>query len=197
MKDYNKSIYVLLGRMALEYRLSLSNICKILGWEPTEENRMKFYHIIEEVCASNYKLLSLYKYLFFFETDHEKESASKISYSLAINFLNRYKKALKDGDTEKAKKILRELNRTELEMNNVLPKLRERNIDRDDAIKISKYRIKHVIARDYFAKIYDITPSMLLRREKNIESELITYKLDLLSDYFEDIIYKKKEYKKR
>ena len=197
MKNYNKNVYVLLGRMALEYRLSLSNICKILGWEPTEENRMKFYHIIEEIYFDNHRLLSLYKYLFFFETVHEKESSSKISYSLAINFLNRYKKALKDGDTEKAKKILRELNRTELEMDKVLPKLRERNLDSDDVVKISKYRIKHVIARESFSNFYDVSSSGLLRREKSIESEVITNKLNLLSDYFEDTVSSKKGYKKK
>ncbi len=186
-KNYNNSTYLFVGKMALEFRLSLNNVCKLLGWEQTEENGIKFYTIIEKLIGSNSELLAKYKYLFFVETCSESEKASRIEYMTALNFLNRYKKATKDNDMVLIEKLNSELERTEINFKNTLLKLKESKLDNEDIVAISKYRVKNAIAREPLCQIYGIGIRALINGEKNLQSNILKEKIETLSTYLSSV----------
>ena len=59
----SNNMYNFIAKMALEFRLSLHNVCRLLGKEPTDANKMEIYHKIIEL---NWELdaKNAYSYLF-------------------------------------------------------------------------------------------------------------------------------------
>ncbi len=186
-----KEMYKFICGIALEFRLSLKNICKILGWDPTEENKMKFYNIVEDIYGAKSYDIKKYKYLFFYETYDESENASRVSLTVALNFLNRYNNAIKSGDKDKIKEIISELHRTDDNLKKITDELREGVITPKTAEIITKYRIKYLIPRERFCKDYNISRDTLQKREREMESKILQEKNKKLLEYYFDIINSK------
>ena len=66
--------------MALEFRLSLDNLCKLLGKEVTEQNKMDIYKAISLIFDNDPDYIEKFKYLFFYETFNEPQTSAKIAY---------------------------------------------------------------------------------------------------------------------
>ena len=52
MNQLQMDFYVFILKMVLEYRLSLENLCIILGIEAHEENQKKIYNIFDELFGN-------------------------------------------------------------------------------------------------------------------------------------------------
>lgn len=180
----NKKLYNLIGDMALEFRLSLRNICKLLGKEPTEENRMAIYQSIIQAKNNDKDITSKFKYLFFYETINEQQNASRISYTKAVNYIKRYNKIAKEGTREQKVEILSELNKTERDLQNLKYKLGNETLNAEEILIVSKYRIKHVMSRHWFSQYFNVSESSLRRAEVKLESNIIKSKLDTLNEYY-------------
>lgn len=180
----NTSLYKFIGKVALEFRLSLENICIILGKERDEKTQMEVYEILKEIAKGNQDLLIKYNYLFFYETVNESNNMSKIAYIKAVNYIKRYNKVVKDNDQEGIRKILEELNKTEEEFSKIRSKFNNTILNEEDLIIISKYRMKHVLSREKFCTCFSVSRSSLEKKEKQMSDTLIKEKLKLLSEYF-------------
>jgi len=179
----NKELYNYVGKIALEFRLSLDNVCKIMGKEPTEENKMEIYKNIEEVSRRDYDLIKEYKYLFFYETFNESDNVAMIAYVKAANFIGRYNRAKKEGNEELATKTLLELSRTDNEFNQIKSKIGKQALTEKDVEIITRYRIKHAISRIAFCEQYGISRTSFEKRDRNISNSLLKKKLDILSEF--------------
>lgn len=182
----DKKLYTLLGKMALEYRLSLDNICKILKRPVTDETKMEVYENIKKFMKNYYQLKEVYDYLFFYETVNEPEEISLIAYYKAKNYLLRHNKAIKEGNKEKLIKIKKELTKTDTDFINLRDKGHDDLYTVDDIAIITKYRLKYAISRENFCEYYYKVISLrnLEKREKQLESSILKRKIDLLSDYY-------------
>ena len=192
----NKKLYIFIGKMALEFRLSLDNVCKILGKENNETIKLEIYKNICDSIDNNYEILDKFKYLFFCETINERETVSRISYERAANFIKRYNKLTKEGTKEEIITILEELNKTEKDFEKVKNKLGKENLTKEEIDIITRYRIKNVIPRSSFSQYYGINRTSLEKRDKFTTNEILRDKLELLSGYFYDIRSQKMKSKK-
>lgn len=179
----HENYYKFIGKIALEFRLSLDNICKITGKENTEENRLSFYNTLEKINGKDLDLMDKYKYLFFYETLYEKESISKIAYTKAVNYIKRYKQANKEKDVEKIKKLMYELNKTEIDFNLTKDKFGKEILTLEDIEVISKYRIKNLISRERLCEDYGYSRSTLEKREFQLKDDVISAKLKILGEF--------------
>lgn len=182
-------LYVLVANIALEFRVSLNNLCKLIGKEDNEQNRLYIYQkIVEYVIKKDSDLTSQYNYLFFHETLNEPKNISNNSYNKVIEYLKRRKKAIKSGNREELIKISRELKKTEIDFAILLKKNKSESLSDEDINTIAKYRIKRCLTQKKFYINYNlISRSNLSKREKMIESEDLKYKINILNEYFYDI----------
>lgn len=140
-----EKFYTLILKIALEYRLSLENICIILGIESTEENQKNIYNIFEKLFSSDGNLKTVYDFLFKYETRNEPMDISLKSLNSAYLLFNRFKVAYKNKDSQKINEILEELNALdnrikELRYNRTTPELTE-----EDCLDLIRYKIKYSI----------------------------------------------------
>ena len=105
----NKNLYSFVLRLALTFRLSLKNVCKILGRNCSNEEQLKLYNEFDELFRNNLNLKRSYNYLFNYETISETSKLSDRSLSMANMFLLSYKQACKNGSKEDIVKIVREV----------------------------------------------------------------------------------------
>lgn len=184
----NISIYKFVAKMALEYRLSLENICKLLKLEPTQENKNKVYEIIMELNKDNYELTEAYKYLFNFETINESAEVSSKSYSKAVWFLMQYNDAKKRGDTDRVDRVINLLNKTNKDLEQLMKKGLPNRLTEEEISIISKYRIKYGISRSEFSNISGINKDRIARHERKIQDPVLRKKVDRLLDYHASIL---------
>lgn len=181
----NSSIsYSLLGAIALEFRLSLDNICKIFERPATEKFKMYFYENIKQTAIYNSQLLDEYNYLFFHETSKESSKAAFVSYTAAKNYIERYKKAKKEENTEKLDEIRNELYKTDRDFRDLKYRIHDKDLTLEDVAIISRYRIRHVISRETIARDYEISDRTLKNGEIKLSSNILKEKLNALSDYY-------------
>lgn len=178
----HKNYYNFIGKIALEFRLSLNNICKLSGKEDTEENRMNIYNILVQASDKNDGLIKKYNYLFFYEALNEPQNISKISFEKAVNFVKRYKQAKKEANTGKIRELFRELNKTELDFNITKDKIGRENLSDEDIEIISRYRIKNMVPRMSFCEAFGIHRTSLEEREKKIKDPVLIKKLNILGE---------------
>lgn len=179
----NKINYAFLGQMALEFRISLKNLCKFLGKENTETEKIQIYTNIMSTINDR-DLKEKYHYLFFEETHNEPENISRISYAKMINFFKRYVKA----ELKEKSKILKELRKTEDDLNSIKHKLGNQTLTEEEINIVSRYRIKHVISRVTFSKLFDVSRSSLRDAEKKSNNSYINAKLDILREFYSSFI---------
>ena len=180
----HKNYYNFIGKIALEFRLSLSNICKLSGKEDIEKNRMEIYDILVEASEKNHDLIGKYNYLFFNESLNESENISKISFEKAVNYIKRYKQAKKENNVDKIKELIRELNKTELDFNSIKEKIGATRLSDEDIEIISRYRIKNMVSRMSFCQAFGIHRTSLEEREKKIKDPVLIKKLNTLGELF-------------
>jgi len=170
-----------LTKVALEYRLSLKNICKFIGIELTSQNEKT---ILDEFLG--YQLNQddggIFNYLLY-ETDSELEKDENISYQAASLFFSKLKRANLSESKEKINEVLKELNKIDRNFETVKKNFSKKELSKDDIMAISKYRIKYGLSRREMANILGCYDSVLLRKEKLIDSEYIKRKLEKLNNY--------------
>lgn len=187
MTENQKNFYKLVLKIALTYRLSLDNVCLLIGKKPTEENKKNIYYICMQIYEDNFKLKSAYKYLFNFETVNEPYSISKKSFLLASMFFEQYKLASKQKDFESIKKLNYKL----IEVDDKFSKLKAGEINTaipQDITTISKYRLKYAISRKRICEYLDVALRTFINKENEIQDEKLKYKLKLLSEYYYDLV---------
>ena len=180
MKESNK--YRFWGKVSLEYRLSLGNLCKLMMVEETEENKKMIYDGIME----NAPLKNEFNYLFYYETLGESEDVSKDSYSKALKFLNSYIIAKRANKNEEAIQILKELSKTDHNFESLKGKTFEKPLTEEEATIITKYRIKYRISRVTIADAFNVGEKKLLIGEEKINDKILLKKLKSLSNFFID-----------
>lgn len=192
----NENLYKLIFKMALTYRLSLKNICILLGKEENENNQLEIYNMCLYLFGNNLDLRIAYDFLFNYETINEPEKISKRSLTLASLFLSQYKEAAKSGNKEKLRKVYSSLT----EIDNKFLKLKDREIQstvtEEETLIIAKYRLKYCISQKKISEYLDVQRRTLIMKEKNIEDEILSYKLNLLSNYHFDIVSNDKRNRK-
>ena len=176
----NKNLYKFIGKIALEFRVSLDNICKMLGKEVTDDNKMNIYNLIIASSNVDVDLKERFNYLFFYETMNEPESISKVTYTRAVNYVKRYQKAQKDGND---KEVLKELNKTENDLLEIQNNIGKSQLTEKQVEIIEKYRIKYVMSMLAFCQNFGIPRSTLDSRQKNINDVVLRTKLDCLADF--------------
>ena len=88
MKKLDK--YGLIGEIALESRLSLNNLCKLINKEATEDNKKDLYNKVIENFKSDDDKIEIYQYLFFNETVSQSQIESSESYRRALILFSKY-----------------------------------------------------------------------------------------------------------
>lgn len=176
------------SKIALEYRLSLKNLCKLMGLEPTEENKKIIYDgIISIYSLEEPYMVEKYNYLFNYETVVERDEVSSKSYRSALIFLTRYVNAKKRNNDQAVKDVLKDLTETDRNFKELIKKELKRNLTVDDTIVISKYRIKYCYSRNYISNTLGINRNYLASTEGKIKDDNLKQKLKLLSEYNYDI----------
>jgi len=177
----NKNLYKFMGKIALEFRVSLDSLCKMLGKEATDDTKMNIYNLIISSSNADVDLKEMFNYLFFYETINEPENISKVAYARAINYVKRYQKAQKEGND---KEILKELNKTENDLLEIKNEIGKTPLTEKQVEIIEKYRIKYVISMLAFSNNFGIPRATLDSRQKNITDVVLRTKLDCLADYY-------------
>lgn len=182
-----KNWYLFMGRIALEYRLSLNGICELLNMEKTDENRKEIYDTIMSNASTNFNLERMYKYLFNYETLSSNEEASKQALRGAGNFLKAYIFSRRANNEELRNQLIASLSNTEKAFKEVIKKDFKNPLTEEDILAISKYRIKHCISRMGMSDMLDLSRDRLADNEKKISDEIVRYKLQSLSEYYQDM----------
>lgn len=185
--------YIFIAKMALEFRLSLDNLCKLLGKEINEDIKMDLYKNIESTTPEFY-MQEKYRYLFFYETLNEEESISKVAYERALNFLKRYKKALNEGK-EAVNEILSELSKTDKDFQKIKSKPDKTNLSDEEIEIVTRYRVKYSMPRKNFSEYYGFSSRSLEVRDRNVKDEILKKKVQILGEYFTD--YRKERFKRK
>lgn len=183
MDQKKKNLYNLIFKVALNYRLSLKNICMLLGKEPTEENKQEIYDIFELLYGDNLNLRSYYVFLFDYETRSEPEFISNSALNLATLFFIKYKTASKSGDIETTKKLREQLDSLDKKIKLLRFRDKEKQLTDDDYITIITYRIKYSLSKDNICSYLDINRDTLRVHENKLENSKLKYKIDILNDY--------------
>lgn len=187
MTENQKKYYKLILKIALTYRLSLDNICLLIGKEITKENKdaLKniFYIISNEIYT--YKRSSII--LFDYETINESKIDSNSSFKMALNFYNRYMEANRNKDKEAINELIDELNELDLKIKQIRTRDKAVKLTQDDYDAICRYRIKYSISQKEISECLDIRRETLRAYESRIENSKLQKKLNILNDYYMDV----------
>lgn len=194
MKKISK--YNFIGKIALEYRLSLNSLCKVLGKEPNEELKIELYNAILSTVSSHNPMYDAYKFLFNYETLNESKEVVKYTILNYSAFVNRYNAAKRNNDSEELLNITNELNEVDLKFKKLINRKVNYDLTTEDYLVVSKYRLKYAFSRYKVADILNISRDTLTDKEKKIEDPILRKKLNLLDEFYKDIIgLKGKKYK--
>jgi hypothetical protein len=177
----NLNMYKFMGKIALEYRLSLESVCRLMKIEPTDENKGLVYETI--LRTSNDKYSDDFQYLFGYETLNEKKEVSSVAYRKALIFLTRYVNAKRRNDKEAVSAVLKELTKTDSDFRSLLGRKFDEPLTEEEVTIISKYRIKYCVARNLVSDILDIGSKKISIAEKKINDDIMKAKLQMLSEY--------------
>ena len=190
LNDFQKKL-IIIKNVALEYRLSLKNICRFMSVEPTLENQRM---IFKELCSVTYDPDYEVKLSFLVnETDGESEKDSNLAYNLANFFLQRYFVALKSGKKDLIEKSYNDLFQIDYRFKTLISEGISPNMTYEQFVIISKYRIKHVLSKTAIEEIYGIAVERLRRHEKRISDERLKEKIDYLNDYCYSVGFRRRK----
>lgn len=189
MNDNKKDFYTWILKIALEYRLSLENICIILGIEATEKNQEKMYNIFNELFGLNTDLKGVYDILFKYETKNELEETSLNALNSGFLAFYQYQIALRNNDTFKLESLKNQLNI----LDNKIKELKNRDtsyeLSYDDYLNITKYRIKYSLSKSEICKMLNISNESLIRFEVELENDELNNKLSILNKNQLNVLY--------
>ena len=192
----NLNMYNFIGKVALEYRLSLENICKLLKKEPTEENKKMIYESIMKTCSKRSELIRSYRFLFNYETINEDQKVSEKELSDAKTFIAEYNAAKKTNNDAIVRFVSKKLTRTDRDFKAITQKDLSKPLSPSEAYAIAKYRIKYCISKEAMTEIINIGDDKIRLGESKIADEILQKKLKLLSDYLMSLelnrMYKKR-----
>lgn len=177
----NLNMYKFMGKIALEYRLSLESVCRLMKIEPTDENKGLVYETILKASKGNSYFY--FQYLFGYETLNEKKEVSSVAYRKALIFLTRYVNAKRRNDKEAVSAVLKELTKTDSNFRSLLGRKFDEPLTEEEVTIISKYRIKYCVARNLVSNILDIGSKKISIAEKKINDDIMKAKLQMLSEY--------------
>lgn len=186
---YNEKKLRFVKKVALEYRLSLTNICKLLKIDATEENLKTMYEALLKTCR-NQDEQTAFNWLLN-ETTNEPEKDSNVMYLTATTMLARYAIAIQSGDKKQIDEAFVRLFKTDYNFNTLVEKMNPRNISEEDIAVISKYRIKYALSKSQIASMIGINRETIARNEKKyilesekfqLENGRLCSKLDKLND---------------
>lgn len=182
--DNNKiNFYKLILKMALTFRLSLKNICIIIGKEPTEENQKEIYEIFNLLFGSSSKFRIYYRFLFDYETTREPEFISESSLNAATLFFIRYRIATKNNDKETIKKLQEQLDSLDKKVSKLKLRNKDKILTNDDYETIIQYRIKYALSKEKICSYLEIDRDVLRLHENKLENSKLKYKIDQLNEY--------------
>jgi len=171
------------GQIALEYRLSLDNLCRFLRMDINDENKKQIYDAI--IRSFPYIYLDIFKYLFNYETILEPSFISKKSYKDSAKFIKDYIDAGKKENSIALKnQILKNLSQTDLQYKEL--RLND-ELSLKDVEIISRYRVKYAISRIEIAEALNISREELRRKENLLQDEILKYKLNELNVFLSDV----------
>lgn len=189
MNQIQMDFYVFILKMALEYRLSLENLCIILGIEAHKENQEKLYNIFDELFGKNTDLKLLYDFLFNCETIKENEETSLEALNSGYLFFYKYKLANKNRDNSKIEELTNELNLLDSKFNLLKNRDNTKELTNDDYLVIFKYRLKYCLSRAELSKLLSINSTELVRKELELNDEKLRQKLKLLNQNQMNIVF--------
>ena len=169
--------------MALTFRLSLKNICIIIGKEPTEENQKEIYEIFNLLFGSSSKFRIYYRFLFDYETTREPEFISESSLNAATLFFIRYRIATKNNDKETIKKLQEQLDSLDKKVSKLKLRNKDKILTNDDYETIIQYRIKYALSKEKICSYLEIDRDVLRLHENKLENSKLKYKIDQLNEY--------------
>ena len=160
----------LIAHLILEYRTSLSTICKVLNLDEDDAY---------EVLMDNIKDITIKKGLIYV-LEHETKQGiidQNVARRKAMAFLTKLH-ILKD-QKEKLKLI------KSISDDSEIIALQSKSYDQlsmNDFEKISKYRYKYAMPRKYIEQIFNFSKEVLQKRESKLDDNL-QLKLDVLNKY--------------
>lgn len=197
-KNINEEKLKFIKKLALEYRLSTKNICKLLGQEPTEENQQFIYNLFmnnDEILS--YKEKKEFIYLDY-ETTAERKQNEQASYMVAQMTLLKLQKALLENDKEQFQQIKDKISKIDTDFENLRKREKWVKIKEEEILIIAKYRIKHALSKQEINRRIGIADTNLTKVEKTITSEFWSSKVKKLNEYNYDLchvsVHKRKKY---
>lgn len=207
--------YNFLYILALRYRLSLKNICKInkmisgVNLAPDDIYKKICLSVYGDESDNNYEKTTFF-YLAYRETLNEKISWQQYAFSKAVDYIKKYRifprkynfimsdieLIEKNGDSPSLKKLKDELEAS-LELfkeDYNYDKLKELmrkglRLKPSDIVIISKYRLKYAISQEKICEELEYYTSSLRRREPIIEDTNLKERLNMLNEYYKDLTY--------
>lgn len=168
----------LVSALALEYRLSLKNMCKILGLSTTgeEQNNLKeeILKMFEDKNAINFLI---------YETSNESSNASKSAYNLASLVWSNIAIALKSKDSKKIKSASKYLYDIDQKFMKLLEKENWLSLTKEEFLIIAKYRVKYAMKIDDISSILKISRNTIINNEKLITNEKWKKRIEDLSTF--------------
>lgn len=151
-------------KVALEYRLSMKNICRLLKVEPTDENikllydeMMKLSPKQEDQRAFNWLVVS---------TTNENEKDSNTLYHVALAYLGQVTIATQSGDEKQIEEAYNRLFKIDTDFRNLVTTFNPRSIKQEDMLIIAKYRIKYALSKAEVAKMIGINRDTVSKNER-------------------------------
>ena len=165
--NYNDKKMKFIKNVALEYRLSLFNICKLLKIEPTKENKKIVYDRMISICdkvnAEQRAINSLIS-----ETATENEKEANKSLLVALYYLGQVTIATNSGDAKQINEANIRLFRTDYDFKDLASRINPRNITVEDMKIIARYRIKYALTKTHVASMIRLDKETISHNEKKL-----------------------------
>lgn len=183
---YKKELKIIIN-FALEYRLSLKNICKLMNINPSEENQKFIYDEIIRILNGE-TLRKEFRYLVY-ETSLESEHDSSIAYKIGKLYFMKYQREIQNNNNESQKKAAYILYMTDIEYKKIRSHDITFPISNQNALILTRYRIKHVISKESFNDELEINRDTISKWESNLSifNPRIGKKIDCLNEFNRDM----------
>ena len=188
----NKEMYDFLLKLALRFRLSLKQLCELLGRPTTIEEQDKLFNEIDQLYGRHFELRVAYVYLFHHECAKDTLSSKGKKQFLANIFLNKYMNACRENNKEEINKLNYELLKLDEEFKKIREKSKGQSLTKEEGEIVAKYRLKYAISREDVSYILGINSSGYRSIERSFKDINLRNKLTLLNEYYMNINAEKK-----
>ena len=168
-------------KLALEYRLSLYYVCKILKIDPTEENQEQVCKLMKDLCNDYYDFQEV-DYLIY-ETQMDTEENNKFCYQLASTIWEQLQNAYKSGNKDRINNALMNLNLIDYKFSELEKREKWNSISEDELLIIAKYRIKHCLMIKSLSYSLGLHEKTLYCRFEKLNNKRFARKSEILNDF--------------